>query len=67
MDMRLDKAGHHQPAVKPLFPRAFRQIGCDRRDPALADTDIGRSLRLAGDARFTQDQIEIHNALRFSV
>ena len=65
MDMRLDEAGHHQPAVEPLFRRAFRQIGCDSRDPALADTDIGRSLRLAGDARFTQDQIEIHNALRF--
>ena len=39
----------------------------DRRDPALADTDIGRALRAAGDARFAQDQIEIHDALRFSV
>ena len=67
MDMRLDEAGHHPPAVEPPLRRALRQIWCDSGDLALADADIGGPLRLAGDARFTQDQIEIHETLRFFV
>ena len=45
VDMGLDQPGAGQLACGIVCRRVRRQVGCDRNDPAVRDTDIDRALR----------------------
>ena len=58
MDVGLDKAGDHQPAVELFLRRVGVDTGGDLDDAARADADVDQRRIASGQPALTQDEIE---------